>query len=57
LILYNPLVDTDDTPLGAMTEILVEAAYRMQRLLLTCRDRAFVTCRQTHRPEGPLLLS
>ncbi|MFN3677499.1 MAG: AAA family ATPase [Sphingomonas pseudosanguinis] len=41
LILDDPLVYSDDTRLDIMTEILTEAATRMQVILLTCRDRAF----------------
>ena len=41
LILDDPLVYSDDGRLDTMTEILVEAASRMQVVLLTCRDRAF----------------
>lgn len=41
LILDDPLVYSDDTRLDLMTEILTEAATRMQVILLTCRDRAF----------------
>lgn len=41
LILDDPLVYSDDTRLDLMTEILTEAATRMQGILLTCRDRAF----------------
>ncbi|MBJ6123529.1 AAA family ATPase [Sphingomonas mollis] len=41
LILDDPLVYSDDTRLDLMTEILSEAATRMQVILLTCRDRAF----------------
>jgi len=41
LILDDPLVYSDDTRLDLMTEILMEAATRMQVILLTCRDRAF----------------
>jgi hypothetical protein len=41
LILDDPLVYSDDARLDTMTEILIEAADRMQVVLLTCRDRAF----------------
>ena len=41
LILDDPLVYSDDARLDTTTEILVEAASRMQVVLLTCRDRAF----------------
>jgi len=41
LILDDPLVYSDDTRLDQMTEILTDAATRMQVILLTCRDRAF----------------
>lgn len=41
LILDDPFVYSDDSRLDLMTEILTEAASRMQVLLLTCRDRAF----------------
>ncbi len=41
LILDDPLVYSDDTRLDLITEILTEAATRMQVILLTCRDRAF----------------
>ena len=41
LILDDPLVYSDDSRLDLMTEILTEAATRMQVILLTCRDRAF----------------
>ena len=41
LILDDPLVYADDTRLDLMTEVLIEAATRMQVILLTCRDRAF----------------
>lgn len=41
LILDDPLVYSDDSRLDLMTEILIEAATRMQIILLTCRDRAF----------------
>jgi AAA domain len=41
LILDDPLVYSDDTRLDLMTEVLTEAATRMQVILLTCRDRAF----------------
>ncbi|MBD8641491.1 MULTISPECIES: ATP-binding protein [unclassified Sphingomonas] len=41
LILDDPLVYSDDSRLDLMTEILTDAATRMQVILLTCRDRAF----------------
>lgn len=41
LILDDPLVYSDDGRFDIMTEILSEAAKRMQVILLTCRDRAF----------------
>jgi len=41
LILDDPLVYSDDARLEAMTEILQEAAQRMQVILLTCRTKAF----------------
>lgn len=41
LILDDPLVYSDDARLDTMTDILVQAADRMQVILLTCRDRAF----------------
>ncbi|HEX8126703.1 MAG TPA: AAA family ATPase [Allosphingosinicella sp.] len=41
LILDDPLVYSDDGRLDLMTEILTEAAERMQVILLTCRERAF----------------
>lgn len=41
LILDDPLVYSDDARLDLMIEILMEAAGRMQVILLTCRDRAF----------------
>ncbi|RZL75588.1 MAG: hypothetical protein EOP66_10880, partial [Sphingomonas sp.] len=41
LILDDPLVYSDDARLDLMTEILTDAATRMQVILLTCRDRAF----------------
>ena len=41
LILDDPLVYSDDTRLDLMTEILTDAATRMQVILLTCRDRGF----------------
>ena len=40
-ILDDPLVYSDDTRLDLMTDVLTEAATRMQVILLTCRDRAF----------------
>lgn len=41
LILDDPLVYSDDTRLETMTDILQEAATRMQVILLTCRSKAF----------------
>jgi uncharacterized protein YhaN len=41
LILDDPLVYSDDARLDLMMEILIEAAGRMQVILLTCRERAF----------------
>jgi hypothetical protein len=41
LILNDPLVYSDDARLDLMMEILIEAAGRMQVILLTCRERAF----------------
>lgn len=41
LILDDPLVYSDDARLETMTEILQEAAQRMQVILLTCRTKAF----------------
>lgn len=41
LILDDPLVYSDDARLDAMTDILSQAATRMQVILLTCRERAF----------------
>ena len=41
LILDDPLVYSDDVRLDIMTQILCEAATRMQVILLTCRERAF----------------
>ncbi len=41
LILDDPLVYADDARLDLMVEILIEAAERMQVVILTCRDRAF----------------
>ena len=41
LILDDPLVYSDDARLDLMTDILIDAATRMQVILLTCRDRAF----------------
>lgn len=41
LILDDPLVYSDDSRLEMMTEILEEAAERMQIILLTCRSKAF----------------
>ena len=41
LILDDPLVYSDDARLDLMTDILTDAAERMQVILLTCRERAF----------------
>lgn len=41
LILDDPLVYSDDARLEVMTDILSQAAERMQVILLTCRERAF----------------
>jgi len=41
LILDDPLVYSDDGRLEIMTDILLEAAKRMQVILLTCRSKAF----------------
>ena len=41
LILDDPLVYSDDERLETMTDILEEAAQRMQVILLTCRSKAF----------------
>lgn len=41
LILDDPLVYSDDSRFEAMTDILAEAAQRMQVILLTCRAKAF----------------
>jgi hypothetical protein len=41
LILDDPLVYSDDARLEMMTDILQEAAQRMQVILLTCRTKAF----------------
>jgi uncharacterized protein YhaN len=41
LILDDPLVYSDDARLDLRTEILIDAATRVQVILLTCRDRAF----------------
>jgi hypothetical protein len=41
LILDDPLVYSDDGRFEAMTDILTEAAQRMQVILLTCRAKAF----------------
>lgn len=51
LILDDPLVYSDDARLDIMTEILVQAAGRMQVILLTCRDRAF-----RHLPANRILI-
>lgn len=40
-ILDDPFAYADDVRLDLMTDILSEAAERMQVILLTCRDRAF----------------
>ncbi len=41
LILDDPLVYSDDARFETMTDILQEAAKRMQVILLTCRSKAF----------------
>lgn len=41
LILDDPLVYSDDARLEVMTEMLQEAAQRMQVILLTCRSKTF----------------
>lgn len=41
LILDDPLAYSDDARLDIMTDVLRDAATRMQVILLTCRDRAF----------------
>ncbi len=41
LILDDPLVYSDDARLDLMSDILADAAGRMQVILFTCRDRAF----------------
>ena len=41
LILDDPLVYSDDTRFEIITDILLEAAERMQVILLTCRSKAF----------------
>ncbi len=41
LILDDPLVYSDDGRLELLTDIISDAAKRMQVILLTCRDRAF----------------
>lgn len=41
LILDDPLVYSDDGRFEIMTDILIEAAERMQVILLTCRSKAF----------------
>ncbi|TYC83801.1 AAA family ATPase [Novosphingobium sp. BW1] len=41
LILDDPLVYSDDARLETMTDILQDAAKRMQVILLTCRSKAF----------------
>ena len=41
LILDDPLVYSDDGRFEAMTDILTEAASRMQVILFTCRAKAF----------------
>lgn len=41
LILDDPLVYSDDSRFEVMTDILAEAAQRMQVILLTCRAKAF----------------
>lgn len=41
LILDDPLVYSDDVRLETMTDVLQDAAKRMQVILLTCRSKAF----------------
>ena len=48
LILDDPLAYSDDARLDLMTDILTEAAERMQVILLTCRERAFRHLGGTH---------
>jgi DNA repair exonuclease SbcCD ATPase subunit len=48
LILDDPLAYSDDARLEIMSEILVDAAQRMQIIILTCRDRAFRHLPGTH---------
>ncbi|MEP3156890.1 MAG: hypothetical protein ABJO64_11275 [Nitratireductor sp.] len=48
LILDDPLVYSDDARLDLMSDILTEAAERMQVILLTCRERAFRHLGGTH---------
>ena len=47
-ILDDPLAYSDDARLEIMSEILVDAAQRMQIIILTCRDRAFRHLPGTH---------
>ena len=48
LILDDPLAYSDDARLDLMSDILTEAAERMQVILLTCRERAFRHFGGTH---------
>lgn len=48
LILDDPLAYSDDARLDLMSDILTEAAERMQVILLTCRERAFRHLSGTH---------
>ena len=48
LILDDPLAYSDDARLDLMSDILAEAAERMQVILLTCRERAFRHLGGTH---------
>ena len=48
LILDDPLAYSDDARLDLMSDILTEAAERMQVILLTCRERAFRHLGGTH---------
>jgi len=41
IVLDDALVYSDDDRLEVMTDILAEAAKRMQIILLTCRAKAF----------------
>lgn len=48
LILDDPLAYSDDARLDLMSDILTEAAERMQVILLSCRERAFRHLGGTH---------